>query len=204
MRSIQISGPQSKRSNAMSTEPDDHPDYDDGRTNWEWKTKYSRTAWIQICIELGVLALFLSLALFSLFDCITLTKDEVARDGYVYSSLLGVYIAVGNAKWVALALAGFIGGLVFDLKWLYHSVAKGKWHQDRCLWRLIVPFNSAMVSLFTGFLFASGVIPFLKNESFDEYYTLLGFGFVFGYFSDNILAALQNLAAKLFGTLDDS
>ena len=48
---------------------------------------------------------------------------------------------------------------------------------------------------------ASGVIPFLKNEIFDEYYTLLGFGFVFGYFSDNILAALLNLAAKLFGTL---
>lgn len=188
----------------MSTEPDDQPDYDDGRANWEWRTKFCKTAWIQICIELGVLALFLLLALLFLFDTVTLTKDEVARDGYVYSSLLGVYISIENAKWVALALAGFIGGLVFDLKWLYHAVAKGKWHQDRCLWRLIVPFNSAMVSLFTGFLFASGVIPFLKNESFDEYYTLLGFGFVFGYFSDNILAALQNLAAKLFGTLDDS
>lgn len=204
MRSIQIFDAQFKRFKTMSTEPDDHPDYDDGRKNWEWKSKYCKKAWYQICGELVVLAAFLALALFVLIDCVTLTKDEVARDGYVHSSLFGVYIAVENAKWVALAVAGFIGGLVFDLKWLYHAVARGKWHQDRCLWRLIVPFNSAMVSLFTGFLFASGVIPFLKNESFDEYHTLLGFGFVFGYFSDNILAALQNLAAKLFGTLDDS
>jgi hypothetical protein len=58
-----------------------------------------------------------------------------------------------------------------------------------------------MVALFTGFLFASGIIPFLKNETFDELYTLLGMGFVFGYFSDNILAAMYNLAQKVFGTL---
>ena len=65
-----------------------------------------------------------------------------------------------------------------------------------------MPFNSAMVSLFTGFLFASGVVPFLKNESFENALTLLGFGFVFGYFSDNILAALHNVAKRVFGTLD--
>ena len=58
--------------------------------------------------------------------------------------------------------------------------------------------------MFTGFLFASGVIPFLNNESFEDIYTLLGFGFVFGYFSDNILAALQNLARQMLGTLRDS
>ena len=64
-----------------------------------------------------------------------------------------------------------------------------------------MPFNSSIVSLFTGYLFASGAIPFLKNETFDDLYTLLGFGFIFGYFSDNILAAMQNLAQKIFGTL---
>ena len=40
------------------------------------------------------------------------------------------------------------------------------------------------------------------HESFDNVLTLLGFGFVFGYFSDNILAALQNLARKVFGTVE--
>ena len=71
------------------------------------------------------------------------------------------------------------------------------------LWRVIVPFNSAAVSTFTGFLFASGIIPFLKDESFENAFALLGFGFIFGYFSDNILASMQNLAQRIFGTLND-
>ena len=61
-----------------------------------------------------------------------------------------------------------------------------------------------MVSLFTGFLFASGIVPFLKDESFENILTPLGFGFVVGYISDNILAALQNLARKVFGGLNDN
>lgn len=97
-----------------------------------------------------------------------------------------------------------MGGTVFDLKWLYHSVAWGSWNQDRLLWRLIVPFNSATVSLFTGFLVASGVVPFLKGEAFDTPLPNLAFGFIFGYFSDNILAAMQNFAKKIFGTLGQS
>lgn len=107
-------------------------------------------------------------------------------------------------KWIALWVAGLLGGTVFALKWLYHSVAKGLWNQDRLLWRLIVPFNSATVSIFTGFLVSSGVVPLLKGEAFDTPLTNLAFGFIFGYFSDNILAALQNFAQKIFGTLGQS
>jgi len=179
-------------------------DYDDRRSDGDWKSRYNGRAWFQIIIEFLLLFLYLVVANYFLIEAITKKPEENTLDGFIYSSLFSVYVAEEKAKWIALALAGFVGGAVFDLKWMYHSVAKGIWNVDRCLWRIIVPFNSSMVSLFTGFLFASGVIPFLKNESFEDYYVLLGFGFVFGYFSDNILAALQNLAKKAFGTLDDS
>ncbi|MET4807708.1 hypothetical protein [Limibacillus sp. MBR-115] len=188
----------------MADEDEELPDYDDGRPTGEWKTRYVFRAWLQISGEFLLLFLYLAVANYFLIEAITEKPAEIARDGFIYSTLFGVYVSEENARWIALVLAGFVGGTVFDLKWMYHSVAKGIWNVDRCLWRIIVPFNSAMVSLFTGFLFKSGVVPFLKNESFDNYYVLLGLGFVFGYFSDNILAALQNLAKKAFGTLDDS
>lgn len=188
----------------VPSDDDENPDYDDGRSAGCWKSRYEGRAWAQILIEFFLLFLYLVVANYFLISAITEKPEEYTRDGFVYSSLLGVYVSEERAKWIALALAGFIGGAVFDLKWMYHSVAKGIWHVDRCLWRVIVPFNSAMVSLFTGFLFASGIIPFFRHENFEDYYVLLGVGFVFGYFSDNILAALQNFAKNIFGTLDDS
>lgn len=188
----------------MSDTSEEQSDYDDGRAHGDWKSRFSRPAWFHIVIEFILLFFYLIGAGYLLIDAVVEKPEELTRDGFVHSSLLGVLILDEVAKWLALVLAGFIGGAVFDLKWLYHSVAKGIWNQDRCLWRIIVPFNSAAVSVFTGFLFASGVIPFLNNESFEDIYTLLGFGFVFGYFSDNILAALQNLARQMLGTLRDS
>ncbi len=187
-----------------SGEIDENPDYDDGRTDGDWKTRFNLWAWLQITLEFSLLFAYLGAANYLLIEAITEVPKENVREGFVYSSFFDLYVAEEKAKWIALALSGFIGGTVFDLKWMYHSVAKGIWNVDRCLWRVIVPFNSAMVSLFTGFLFASGAIPFLRNESFEDYFMLLGFGFIFGYFSDNILAALQNIAKKVFGTLDDS
>ena len=187
----------------MGTENKDESDYADGRQPGDWKTKYEGPCWFYIAAEFILLTTYLLAANLLLLDAVIDGEDTVTKDGFIYCNLLGFYVSEESTRWIALALAGFIGGTVFDMKWLYHSVAAGIWHQDRCLWRIIVPFNSAMVSLFTGFLFASGIIPFLKNESFDEIFTLLGFGFVFGYFSDNILAALQNLAHQVFGTLKD-
>ena len=187
----------------MSNNDEDRADYDDRREHGDWKSRYTRPAWFRIVMEFVLLFAYLIGASYLLIDAVVEKPEELSKQGFVYLSPLGVSISNEVAKWMALAMAGFIGGTVVDLKWLYHSVAKGLWNQDRCLWRIIVPFNSAAISLFTGFLFASGSIPFLQNESFEDLYTLLGFGFVFGYFSDNILAALQNLARQVFGTLKD-
>ncbi len=173
----------------------------DNREVGNWESKYSWRAWVQILAELTYLVVLLSGCIVLVSDGLLASKLDPATDT-LRSSLLGVEVNTTIAKWVALALSGMIGGIVFDLKWLYHSVAYNIWNCDRVLWRISVPIMSAMVSLFTGFLFASGLIPFLKDEPFENTYTLLGCGFVFGYFSDNILAALQNFARRIFGTLE--
>lgn len=184
-------------------EKSEHEDVDltDGREIGDWKTRYTLTVWIRILLELIYLVLLLGFCISLLLDAASYRPSEATNENQIVSHIFGMQFAFEQAKWIALALAGVIGGIVFDLKWLYHSVAKGFWNQDRVIWRLVVPINSAMVSLFTGFLLASGIIPFIRHESFSEIYTLLGSGFVFGYFSDNVLAALQNLATRLFGTL---
>jgi fructose-specific phosphotransferase system IIC component len=103
---------------------------------------------------------------------------------------------------VTVALSGVVGGTAFALKWLYHSVAKWLWNSDRILWRLIVPHLSGMLALFVAAMITSGIVSVFNAEFFSNFYGALGGGFFIGYFSDNVLAALQNLAVKWFGTVD--
>lgn len=170
----------------------------------QWQSRFCAAAWWQISVELVYLVILLALGTFALLDVALAPASQADAQGAYVSTLLGLKIDPPALRWIALWVAGMLGGTVFALKWLYHSVAKGLWNQDRLLWRLIVPFNSATVSIFTGFLVSSGVVPFLKGEAFGTPLPNLAFGFIFGYFSDNILAALQNFAQKIFGTLGQS
>lgn len=100
------------------------------------------------------------------------------------------------------AISGVVGGTAFALKWLYHSVAKWLWNTDRILWRLIVPFLSGMLAFFVSAMITAGIVSVFNAAFFSNFYGALGGGFFIGYFSDNVLAALQNLAVKWFGTVD--
>lgn len=104
--------------------------------------------------------------------------------------------------WVSVALSGVAGGAAFDLKWLYHSWAKWTWNCDRLFWRLLVPILSGCVAVFVSMMVSSGVLSFINPAFFNNFYGSLSAGFLIGYFSDNALAALQNVAMKWFGTVD--
>ena len=179
----------------------DNSKLDDGRPVGSWASRYTKAAWFQIIIELTYLCAILILCLLAVIDPALSKSDITSQVGTYVSYFTGLEIRSAALKWVSLGVSGLIGGSVFSLKWLYHSVAKGVWSRDRILWRFVVPLNSGTVALFTGFLFASGAVPFLKDESLDSPLMAASFGFIFGYFSDNILAALQNFAQKIFGTL---
>lgn len=177
---------------------------DDNRDIGEWKSRFGTIAWLQIAIELAYLVGLLGVGTIALLDTAIAQPHATAPSSPYVSTFLNLRLDPEALKWVALWVAGLMGGAVFALKWLYHSVAHGVWNQDRILWRLNVPFNSDTVSIFTGFLVSSGVIPLLKIDAFEAVLHNLAFGFIFGYFSDNILAALQNFAQKIFGTLGQS
>lgn len=169
----------------------------DGREIGDWKTRYGPWAWAQIFGELFILIVYLITSVYFLLESIIELPNMDSKDGFVYSRLFGVYVSESNFKWIALTLSGFIGGTVVDLKWFYHSAANGTWNRDRFLWRVIVPLNSAMVSLFTGFILVSGVIPFIDKDFFKDIFVLLGIGFVFGYYSDRVTGILKNQLGAL-------
>lgn len=95
--------------------------------------------------------------------------------------------------------AGLLGGTTFDVKWWYHSIAKGLWHLDRCAWRIFVPWVAALVASFAHILFKSKLLGLLNSSVADEIYNMLAFGFLLGYFSDSAVAKLAEIAELLFG-----
>ncbi len=58
------------------------------------------------------------------------------------------------------------------------------------------------MAFFVATMISAGIISVFNAQFFQTFYGALGGGFFIGYFSDNVLAALQNLAVKWFGTVD--
>ena len=164
-------------------------------------SRYPSRAWVQISIELSYLIIVLMLALFVLFSAaITIVTD---RTSWATVQILGTSHSNRTLLlWLLIALSGVCGGATFSLKWLYHSVAKGFWNQDRIIWRFATPIISAIIAVFTGAMITSDIIPFMSDTSLENPVTCLGFGFFIGWFSDNLLAKLRNYADKLFGTME--
>lgn len=105
--------------------------------------------------------------------------------------------------WTATVGGGLIGGTMFVLKWLYHSVAKMLWHADRRVWRITAPILSGVLAVFVVMLIQTEIIPIFDPDKIDSLLAGAATAFLIGLFSDNILAALQNFAGRTFGTLRD-
>ncbi|HET6843294.1 MAG TPA: hypothetical protein VFK06_16695 [Candidatus Angelobacter sp.] len=97
--------------------------------------------------------------------------------------------------------AGTFGGVLFDVKWLYHSVARGFWNLDRRLWRFFTPHISGGLSSFVLALIASGGFRIFDSKATDSLSLIMGIGFLVGYFSDSAIAKLGEIAETLFGTI---
>lgn len=97
------------------------------------------------------------------------------------------------------ALSGLIGGTLLSIKWLYHSVGKGRWHTDRLAWRLFTPPLSGAFAFCLIALLTSGVVELFNKEQLETPETVVGLGLLFGYFSDFTVARLYTLAESLLG-----
>lgn len=185
----------------MSDEPQPAVELTDGREPGNFATRYPLWAWLQIGLEFVFLLVVLTAVSVSL---LTIGKAVGAKPALPQDIAFGLKYPTDRTflLWVSIALSGTAGGTAFALKWLYHSVAKWTWNRDRILWRFIVPPLSGVFAVFVAFMVSAEIVPFLNAKAFDNFYRALGAGFLLGYFSDNVLAALQNLAVKWFGTVD--
>lgn len=169
----------------------------DHRPLGQYRSRYGASAWFQIIVELVVLIAYISISIAGVAHSI-----ETSKTGGAPGTDFATYWLAVTMPWGAMFCAALAGGAIFAAKWLYHSVAKAEWNRDRIIWRFIAPINSAVLATAAGFGISAGIMPFVDQNSFGNLYAALFWGFFIGHFSDNVLAALQRLARKWFGTVD--
>ena len=174
-------------------------EYFDNRKLWDWKSKYPSEAKKKMCCEAAYLALFLTLS-------ILIAGSFLGLGGKVFeipvSNTQAPTILWINSKLVAIFFVGCVGGFVLSIKWLVHSVAKGKWHLDRRYWRLFVPWTGGVYALVVLTLLNAGLFPGAANQQNANSTTSFALAFLVGYFSDGVSGLLSNVANAVFGTLE--
>jgi hypothetical protein len=163
----------------------------DGRDLLDWKSLYPIEARKEIFRESCYLALLLVLIPLLLFAFwLEYPKYLLRIPEAKYPAIL---------KFGTAWLAGTLGGTLFDLKWLYHSVARRMWHMDRRLWRVFTPHISGGLSFAVVALISSGIVRIFDSKAVESLSLIVGISFLVGYFSDSAIAKLSELAETLFG-----
>jgi hypothetical protein len=173
--------------------PDFAPaDLTDGRKPLEWQSKYADPAARRgICLE----ACYLAFLLFGAPAAILLLWLEYPKLWLGLSAQKYQPLLTYGLAW----LSGVLGGTLFDIKWLYHSVAKMSWHRDRRLWRLFAPHISGGLAFAVVALISSGMLRVFDHRAIESQSLVVGIAFLVGYFSDGAAAKLAQVADTLFG-----
>src|SRR5437773_6375201 len=162
---------------------------DDGRQRGEWQTRYPKEVWQAIIIE----GLYLVVVLAACLTCLLLTWLDT------FSTWLDLHGSKGLSfnRYLFYLFGGVLGGVLFGMKWLYHSVARGFWNYDRKPWRYLVPVLAGGFAFASAFIIEAGLsrIPTTGREA--EYVAV---GFLIGYFSDKAISMLSRVADVIFGS----
>lgn len=183
-------------SSAKSTRSGFAPDdLTDGREKGDWKTRYpdpEAKKWIRI-EALYVTGLFI-LCPIGLLLVWLVDHRQLGFNITEARHTLCIY----SYGWVG----GLLGGTLFSLKWLYHSVAHTKWHLDRRLWRFFAPHLSGALAFVFICLVQSGIFSIFNTSAIETAPMAIALAFLVGYFSDTSLAKLSDIAYSLFGTTE--
>ena len=163
----------------------------DGRAQLDWRSKYDADAVSQIRFDAAYIGLLLVVALTAIF---------LTWRGTAYTLMTTGCETCSHAtfnKYSYFFLGGFLGGVLFAVKYLYKVVARQYWNMDRRLWRLFSPFLSGGLALVVGALIDSGVLGLtIKVASGAAYFS---YGFITGYFADRAIDKMQEVAETVFG-----
>jgi hypothetical protein len=161
----------------------------DGREKGEWITRYPPEAHRKIRFEACYLTVFLIL-------CPVLSF-------LIFTDVIGSWVIDPVIKKYAYGwLGGTLGGILFAIKWLYHSVAKCVWNSDRRLWRIFTPHLSGAFAFAFIVLISSNILNIFSPEAVDRPSTAFAIGFLVGYFSDSAIAKLTEVANTIFGATE--
>ena len=167
-------------------------DATDGRERGEWQSKYTDPVarrWIRI--ESAYLAILLITAPSAMLVLwLGYPQHWLQLSDPKYQTLL---------LWGLAWIAGTFGGTLFDIKWLYRSVARQFWHMDRRPWRFFTPHISGGLAFIVIALISSGLVRVFDRLAFQSLSLVVGVAFLAGYFADSTLAKLSEIADTLFG-----
>lgn len=159
------------------------------REEGEWQSAYPPEAQSKYWREAKYL--FSHLVFFLLLSGAAWWFPKVSSPGIDSESLIVFQ------QYVLAWSGGTLGGTAFSLKWLYHAVAKKRWHEDRRIWRLCTPHLSGLFAVAFFALLESGLLNIVVEKP--SYAFAFAFGFIVGYFSDRAAAKLRDIAHSLFG-----
>jgi hypothetical protein len=162
---------------------------DDGRARGDWQTRYPTKVWCAVTVEAAYLVLIFVGCLLGLFYT-WLGAFSAALD-------LQETRALAFNRYLFYLFGGMLGGVLFGVKWLYHSVARGFWNLDRQPWRYLVPILSAGFALASSFIIEAGLSRMPASGREPEYVAV---GFLIGYFSDKAISMLSRVADVIFGS----
>jgi hypothetical protein len=163
----------------------------DNRKPLDWQSKYPPDAWRYIKLEGAYLFLLLAaVPTVLLVLWLDAPKYWFGLSDAKYTPIL---------KYCLAWMGGLLGGTLFSLKWLYHSVAKQIWHLDRRPWRAFTPHISGGLAFAVTALVSSGIFRVFDREATTSKSLVLGVAFLVGYFSDSAIAKLNEIANTLFG-----
>ena len=98
----------------------------------------------------------------------------------------------------ACSFSGLLGGAIFDMKWFYKSIAHGFWNADRVYWRIFTPIISLSFAFCLGSVFSETIIVHGND------FSAVTLGFLSGYFSDEAVGKMAEVAKVLFNTKSSS
>lgn len=167
----------------------DSGDPTDGRKAYDWDTRYPRQAVVRIRWEAAYLIFLLLSSHFLIF---------VTWIGWLHS-FIGVQgeNVFTLKKYAYYGLSGLLGGVAFGIKYFYRVVARGFWHRDRIIWRLMSPYMSMTLALIIGTLIDSS---FITTRGPNSGPAIVSIGFMVGYFADKAIAKMYEIANVVFGT----
>lgn len=165
----------------------------DGRVPYDWQSNYPEEARKEMRFEASYVAIVLFISVAGLILLLLgFLQGESAETSTLSNERFQTLESI-----LVYFFSGLLGGTVYGMKYFYRVVARGYWSQDRRYWRLFSPWISSCVAFVVGCMVTSG---FIKSVEAQSTLTSICIGFVAGYFADDAVGKMSEVAKALFGT----